>query len=434
MRENAGGERCLPGVGDKDVSRVVFGPEARAELYGTSLCERRHGLAQALEHRAVPGDRATFLLNVLEVGSHLDVHGLSCLLKKMPGMDCLSQALEGKGNQNAESHNGDVDKKVLETVHGAFGRVDLHGPECSVTVRANVHGMRAVRITMQTAFLETRRMLLASLREEVLEANLELVKRGLVLYTFGNASGIDRQQGLVVIKPSGVDYDDLRPEHMVVTDLEGVVVDGTLKPSSDLDTHTLLYREFWEIGAVVHTHSEFATSFAQAGLPIPAFGTTHADYFYGPIPCTEPLSEDAIGGRYVHETGVAIVRRFRGLASAIAGNVASAGGGIDRSSTLALGGNSAGSAARTSAVDRSQAIDPLAVPACLVAGHAPFVWGRTAKEAAHNAVVLEAVAKMAYRTLTLKSEAEAVSQALLDRHYFRKHGVAATYGQATQEM
>ena len=231
-------------------------------------------------------------------------------------------------------------------------------------------------------------MLLKKLREEVLEANLELVKRGLVLYTFGNASGVDREQGLVVIKPSGVDYDELKPEHMVVTDLDGKIVEGTLKPSSDLDTHTLLYREFTQIGAVVHTHSEFATSFAQAGMPIPPFGTTHADYFYGPVPVTPPLSDEAIGGRYVHETGLAIVARFRD-------------GGID----------------------------PLAVPACLVNGHAPFAWGRTPHDAAHNAVVLEAVARMAYRTISLAANVEGVSQALLDRHYFRKHGAKATYGQ-----
>lgn len=230
-------------------------------------------------------------------------------------------------------------------------------------------------------------MLLKELRTEVLEANLELVKRGLVLYTFGNASGVDREQGLVVIKPSGVDYDDLRPEHMVVTDLNGKLVDGSLKPSSDLDTHTLLYREFPTIGAVVHTHSEFATSFAQAGMAIPAFGTTHADYFYGPVPVTDVLTDEAIGGHYVHETGLAIVRRFEG-------------------------------------------IDPLAIPAVLVAGHAPFAWGKNAYDAAHNAVVLEAVAKMAYRTLTLNASAEGVSQALLDRHYFRKHGASATYGQS----
>jgi L-ribulose-5-phosphate 4-epimerase len=229
-------------------------------------------------------------------------------------------------------------------------------------------------------------MLLKELRTSVLEANLELVKRGLVLYTFGNASGIDREQGLVVIKPSGVDYDELRPEYMVVTDLNGKVVDGRLKPSSDLDTHTLLYREFLTIGAVVHTHSEYATSFAQAGLPIPPLGTTHADYFHGPVPVTEVLTDEAIGGRYVHETGLAIVERFKGL-------------------------------------------DPLAVPAVLVAGHAPFCWGPTPYEAAHNAVVLEAVARMAYRTLTLRESCEGVSQALLDRHYHRKHGAAATYGQ-----
>src|ERR1700710_39134 len=154
-------------------------------------------------------------------------------------------------------------------------------------------------------------MLLSDLRAQVLEANLELMKRGLVLYTFGNASGVDRAQGLVVIKPSGVDYDDLRPEHMVVTDLHGKIVDAALKPSSALDTHTLLYREFPTIGAVVHTHSEYATSFAQAGLPIPALGTTHADYFYGPVPVTPCLTDEAIAGRYVHETGMAIVNHFK---------------------------------------------------------------------------------------------------------------------------
>jgi L-ribulose-5-phosphate 4-epimerase len=229
-------------------------------------------------------------------------------------------------------------------------------------------------------------MLLKELRTEVLEANLELVARGLVLYTFGNASGVDREQGLVVIKPSGVDYDKLKPEHMVVTDLHGKKVDGDLKPSSDLDTHTLLYREFPTIGAVVHTHSEFATSFAQAGMAIPPFGTTHADYFYGSVPVTEVLSDDSFGDDYVHETGVAIVERFKG-------------------------------------------IDPLAIPAVLVNRHAPFCWGRNAHDAAHNAVVLEAVAKMAYRTLTLNPKAVGVSQALLDQHYFRKNGAKATYGQ-----
>jgi L-ribulose-5-phosphate 4-epimerase len=235
-------------------------------------------------------------------------------------------------------------------------------------------------------------MLLEKLREEVLEANLELLRHGLVLYTFGNASGIDREQGLIVIKPSGVAYDEMKPEHIVVTDLQGQIVEGTFRPSSDLDTHTLLYREFSEIGGVVHTHSEFATSFAQARLPIPPLGTTHADYFYGPVPVTLPLSDAAIGGRYVHETGLAIVARFKGESG-------------------------------------SEAIDPKAVPACLVAGHAPFVWGKTPHDAAHNAVVLEAVARMAYRTVSLEANSAEVSQALLDRHYFRKHGKDATYGQ-----
>ena len=231
-------------------------------------------------------------------------------------------------------------------------------------------------------------MMLKELRTAVLEANLELVKRGLVLYTFGNASGIDREQGLIVIKPSGVEYDELRAELMVVTDLDGKVVEGTLRPSSDLETHTLLYREFAAIGGVVHTHSEFATSFAQAGMEIPALGTTHADTFYGPVPCTAPLTDEAVGGRYVHETGVAIVRRFA-------------------------------------------ATDPLAVPGCLVAGHGPFVWGRDAQEAAHNAVILEAVARMALSTITIRSEAQPVGQKLHYKHYLRKHGKDAYYGQGS---
>lgn len=229
-------------------------------------------------------------------------------------------------------------------------------------------------------------MLLEELRAQVLKANLELVHRGLVLYTFGNASGIDRASGMVVIKPSGVPYDELRPEHMVVTDLDGKKVDTDLRPSSDLDTHLHLYRNFKDIGAVVHTHSEYATAWAQAGLPIPPLGTTHADYFYGPVPVTAELTDEAIGGEYVLNTGIAITERFKG-------------------------------------------IDPLAVPAVLVAGHAPFCWGRTPDDAAHNAVVLEAVARMAYTTITLNPRQKGVSQALLDRHYFRKHGASATYGQ-----
>jgi L-ribulose-5-phosphate 4-epimerase len=227
---------------------------------------------------------------------------------------------------------------------------------------------------------------LDTLKEQVLEANLELVHEGLVVFTFGNASGIDRNTGLVVIKPSGVDYSALKPSDMVVTDLEGKIVEGHLRPSSDLATHLLLYKEFTGIGSVVHTHSEYATAWAQAGLEIPAYGTTHADYFYGPVPVTAELTADEIGGDYVLNTGVAITRRF-------------------------------------------QHLDPLAVPAVLVAGHAPFTWGKTPHDAAHNAAVLETVARMAYYTVTLRQSCAGVSQALLDRHYFRKHGATATYGQ-----
>lgn len=227
--------------------------------------------------------------------------------------------------------------------------------------------------------------MLEHLKESTLEANLELVARGLVLYTFGNASGIDRDTGLVVIKPSGVDYDHLKPEHMVVTDLEGRIVEGDLRPSSDLKTHLALYKAFAGIGAVVHTHSENATAWAQSGRDIPALGTTHADYFHGAVPCTRELTDDEINGDYVLNTGVAIIERFAG-------------------------------------------IDPLAIPGVLVAGHAPFAWGRTPHDAAHNAVVLEAVAKMAFMTVMLNPNS-GVSQALLDRHYFRKHGANATYGQ-----
>ncbi len=229
-------------------------------------------------------------------------------------------------------------------------------------------------------------MELLRLQSEVLEANLELVRRGLVLYTFGNASGIDRASGLVAIKPSGVPYEKMTAADMVVCDLSGKIVQGALRPSSDLETHLELYRSFPAIAGVVHTHSEFATSWAQAGLDIPAFGTTHADYFHGPIPATQPLSDDEIEGEYVLNTGKAIVRRMEG-------------------------------------------IDPLAMPAVLVSGHAPFTWGKTAMDAAHNAVILEFVARMAATTTLLRPGSAGVSQALLDHHYFRKHGAGATYGQ-----
>lgn len=228
--------------------------------------------------------------------------------------------------------------------------------------------------------------MLDELRARVLEANLEIVRRGLVLYTFGNASGIDRATGLVAIKPSGVPYESMTAADMVVSDLHGKIIEGDLKPSSDLATHLELYRAFPSIGGVVHTHSEFATAWAQAGREIPAYGTTHADYFYGPVPVTEELSAEEIQGDYVLNTGKAIIRRFRDL-------------------------------------------NPDAVPGVLVAGHAPFAWGRDPMDAAYHAVVLEAIARMGYYTATLNPECGGVSQALLDRHYFRKHGAKATYGQ-----
>jgi len=228
--------------------------------------------------------------------------------------------------------------------------------------------------------------MLETLKSQVLEANLELVRRGLVLYTFGNASGIDREQGLVAIKPSGVPYESLTADDMVVSNLKGTIIGSRLKPSSDLDTHLELYRAFPTIGGVVHTHSEFATAWAQAGREIPAFGTTHADYFYGPVPVTEELTAAEVGDDYVLNTGKAIVRRFRDL-------------------------------------------DPKAMPGVLVAGHAPFAWGKDAMEAAYHAVVLEAVARMAFYTTTLNPGCGGISQALLDRHHFRKHGAKATYGQ-----
>lgn len=233
-------------------------------------------------------------------------------------------------------------------------------------------------------------MLLESLREEVLHANREIARRGLAPHTFGNASGVDRSgsRPLMVIKPSGVDYATLTAADLVVTDLDGKIVEGSLRPSSDLDTHTLLYREFPQIGGVVHTHSEFATSWAQSGKAIPCFGTTHADYFHGPVPVTEPLTAQEVAEGYVRNTGTVIVKRFR-----------------------------------------ADDLDPLAVPGVLVAGHAPFAWGKTALDAVEHADVLEYVARLAFRTVLLNFEAGAIPAHVSEYHYMRKHGPKATYGQ-----
>jgi len=227
---------------------------------------------------------------------------------------------------------------------------------------------------------------LRRLREQVLEANLELVRRGLVLFTFGNASGVSRDEGLVVIKPSGVPYEKMKPEHLVVTDMAGQVVDGKLRPSSDLPTHLVLYNQFTEIGGVAHTHSEYATAWAQARKAIPCFGTTHADYFHGPVPVTAAMSDSEIAEDYEKNTGHAIVRSL-------------------------------------------QETNPTATPGVLVANHGPFAWGKDAGTAAHNAVILEAVARMAYFTLGIDPSARPVGSGLHDKHYLRKHGKNAYYGQ-----
>jgi len=229
-------------------------------------------------------------------------------------------------------------------------------------------------------------MKLIKLREAVLDANLELVRRGLVLYTFGNASGISREEGLVVIKPSGVPYETMKPEDMVVVDLDGVIVEGNLRPSSDLPTHLVLYKSFAAIGGVAHTHSRAATSWSQAQLEIPCYGTTHADYFHGPVPVTRPLSPAEIRKDYELNTGLAIVH--------------------------CLGKR-----------------DPLHTPGVLVAGHAPFCWGRSPADAAHNAVILEEIAFMALNTVAANPKARPISKLLHEKHFFRKHGSSAYYGQ-----
>jgi L-ribulose-5-phosphate 4-epimerase len=230
--------------------------------------------------------------------------------------------------------------------------------------------------------------MLERLKKEVLAANLQLPEHGLVTFTWGNVSGIDREQGLVVIKPSGVPYEELKIDDLVVLDLNGRIIEGTLRPSSDTPTHLALYRAFSQIGGIVHTHSPWATSWAQAGQAIPALGTTHADYFYGAIPCTRTLTQEEIERGYELETGNVIIETFE-----------------------------------------KEGLDPVSMPGVLLSGHAPFSWGKNASQAVHNAVVLEEVAKMALNTFQLNPQMKPIDQFLLDKHYLRKHGVNAYYGQ-----
>ena len=228
--------------------------------------------------------------------------------------------------------------------------------------------------------------MLEELKEKVFHANLELVKHGLVIFTWGNVSAIDRESGLVVIKPSGVSYDDMKAEDMVVVDLEGKVVEGRLKPSSDTPTHVVLYKAFPEIGGVVHTHSTYATAWAQAGLPIPALGTTHADYFFGDIPCTRALTQAEVDGEYELNTGKVII-------------------------------------------DKLGETEPLHTPGIVVYQHGPFAWGKDAADAVHNAVVLEECAYMGLFSRQLSPQLPEMQSVLLDKHYLRKHGANAYYGQ-----
>lgn len=234
--------------------------------------------------------------------------------------------------------------------------------------------------------------MLEELKKQVLEANLLLPRYGLVTFTWGNVSGVDREKGLMVIKPSGVEYTDMTAEDMVVVSLEtGKKTEGRWKPSSDTDTHVALYNAFPDLGGIVHTHSRQATSFAQAGRGIPAYGTTQGDYFYGEIPCTRRMTPEEIGGAYERETGKVIIETFR---------------------------------------DRQ--IDPARVPAVLVHSHGPFAWGTDSINAVHNAVVLEECAFMAFQSLMLKPDLEPMQRELLDKHYLRKHGPGAYYGQEKQ--
>ncbi len=230
--------------------------------------------------------------------------------------------------------------------------------------------------------------MLKDLRDAVYEANMELPKRGLVVYTWGNVSGVDRDKGLVVIKPSGVEYEDLTPDNLVVVDFDNKIVEGKMNPSSDTKTHVELYKSFPSVGGIVHTHSSYAVGWAQAGRDIPCYGTTHADYFYGAVPCTRNLTQEEVEGDYELNTGKVIVATFS-----------------------------------------ERKLDPLAVPGVICRCHGPFTWGKNPAQAVYHAVVLEETAKMAMFTLSIDANAAEAPKYVLDKHYLRKHGPNAYYGQ-----
>lgn len=230
--------------------------------------------------------------------------------------------------------------------------------------------------------------MLEKLKEDVFKENLELIEKKLVIYTWGNVSGIDRNSKILAIKPSGIDYNIMRSEDMVLLDLDGKKLEGKYKPSSDTATHIELYKAFPEIGAIVHTHSSYATSWAQAIKDIPAFGSTHADYFYGDIPCSRPLTKEEVESEYEKNTGLVIIETLK-----------------------------------------NRNINPMDIPGIIIASHGPFSWGKDAKQAVYNAVVLEELSKMAYRTIQINPNIKSVEKYLLDKHYFRKHGKNAYYGQ-----
>jgi L-ribulose-5-phosphate 4-epimerase len=268
-------------------------------------------------------------------------------------------------------------------------KVILRGGRYAASFKHSQNKPASVNCICRHRLQNRRIIMLEALKEKVFQANLDLVRYGLVLFTWGNVSGIDRERGLIVIKPSGVSYDEMKPADMVVLDLDGRQVEGDLRPSSDTPTHIAIYRAFDKVGGIVHTHSTMATSWAQAGRGIPALGTTHADHFYGEIPCTRKLTSDETDNEYEINTGKVIVETFRHK-------------------------------------------DPLHVPGVLVNNHGPFSWGKDAHDAVHNAVVMEEVAKMAFNTFVLAPGIQPISDHLLDRHFLRKHGPNAYYGQNKQ--